>query len=138
MCEWSVSPPLKRIRRCLPTGSTDSSVRPTSAAKRSGQAALTWRPPTRSRTPAAVRQIVSPSGIPTSPTPTHPPTRRGSYALGLSTPPTLPIRQRGEGPCALGLSRPPPLPLPQRAEGPCAFGLSRPPPLPLPQRAPGP
>src|SRR5262245_46350400 len=62
MWECRVQPPEKRMSRCLPTGSTASSVRPARPARRSGRAPVTTRPATHSRSPAAVRQIVSPSG----------------------------------------------------------------------------
>src|ERR1700681_3178635 len=55
-------PPSKRISKCVPFGSTDSTRRPLSRAMAAGWASLTTLPSMRRRNATAVRQIVSPSG----------------------------------------------------------------------------
>src|SRR5712691_12414103 len=63
ICEWMASPLSKRIKRCLPTGLTSMTVRPVNRFSASGLATSMRLPSSASRRVAAVRQIVSPSGI---------------------------------------------------------------------------
>src|SRR4051794_17641318 len=61
----NVRPPANRISRCLPRASTSSTSSPTSRSARifNEAAPVTWRPAIHDRSVAAVRAMVSPSGV---------------------------------------------------------------------------
>src|SRR5438093_3731883 len=83
MWEWRTKPDEKLRSRCLPTGSTAVTVLPVRRARSRGRASTTAWPSSRRRRAAAVRKMVSPSGIPD-----HPP--RGGAEPGR-------LQLRGQG-----------------------------------------